>query len=730
MNTVKQIFVPKTLTVAISLVVMGGQYGYAETTENVTKIDQSKQVDSLPAITVMASRGTALKDLDMSTTVLTREQVQHAPETSIDQILNKIPGIVIPARPSTQLHPTGQMLNIRGFGTTTNGLTLVLLDGIPVNDPYFRTINWAQIPKERVERIEVIRGGGATSLWGNMAMGGVINIVTREPDNQTELHVSAGSFDSQNYGINTGYQFSDRWDVGLSYDGSRSDGYYQIPEQYRHPAMTKTESQTDNLYLKTIYTPSNVSRYFLTLQASQTGEDHSTYGIAHNQWDTYRASFGGKTDLNHDSSLNILGWYQYSEMETHNSSNSGYTLATPNQGTPFLSQKEKATYDSIGTSAYFQTAWQNLTDLKFGVDYRQIGVKDPLNIFNASGYQGNITAEATHQFAGIFVQGVYRPVSDLPLDVTLGLRQDYWKASDAKTYGNYKGSDINNPLQDQSSSHFNPRLGVKYTVTDMLDLRAAAYKNFSAPGINQMYRSFVGGTGYTIPNTDLTAQTNKGIEAGFDFNYQDFSLSGTYFNNKVKNYIDYAVVKRGCSASNNYCDTGVSSAQTISQYINAGNAKMQGFELIANWQLLDQLSLNAGYSRTKAQLTETTNPAAVTPVGQQLGQIPLWNLSVGANWQATEKLNLGLQLKDFPDYWNNTAHTQKNDGALTADVSVNYQANDQLRLYAIAQNLGDVSYYDQGLSYLPDGSVNTYGSGTVPSYALPLSVTVGVSYKF
>ena len=182
--------------------------------------------------------------------------------------------------------------------------------------------------------------------------------------------------------------------------------------------------------------------------------------------------------------------------------------------------------------------------------------------------------------------------------------------------------------------------------------------------------------------------------------------------------------------ANNYCGTGVTSAQTLKQYINAGDAKMQGFELIANWQIFDRLSLNAGYTRTKAELVSTTNPASVTPTGQQLGQIPLWNVSAGAAWQATDKLNIALQLRDFPDYWNNTAHTQKNDGALTADISVNYQANDKLKLYLIAQNIGDTSYYDQGLSYLADGSVNTSGSGTVPSYALPLAVTVGAKYTF
>ncbi len=717
-------FHPKKLILAMSCTALITPFAFAE---NSNENSSNETTSALPTISVMASRGTAFKDMDISTSVLNHQQIQNAPETTIDQIINKIPGIFVPARPSTQLHPTGQMLNIRGFGTSTNGLTLVLLDGIPINDPYFRTINWAQIPKEQVERIEIIRGGGATSLWGNMAMGGVINIVTKTPENKTEIYTDFGSFNTQNYGISTGYKFNDQFKIGLSYDGSRSDGYQQIPAEYRNPYMSKTSSKTNNVYLSGIYTPNNISEYFLRFQLSQTDEDGLNYSQAQNRWNTYRISFGGQSEIYKNLKLNALAWYQYSEMDTQNVSNSGYTLATPLNGTPFISQIEHANYNTFGTSIFAQSAWKKFSDIKFGVDYREISIRDPLNIYNAKGFQGNITANASQQFTGIFAQTLLQPFA-IPLDITLGLRQDFWQANDAKTFGNYAGSAINNPLADQSKSYFNPRIGFKYAFNDQLDIRAASYKNFSAPGLNQMYRSFVGGTGYTIPNTNLQAQTNVGNEIGFDFKHDQFSLSGTYFYNKVKNYIDYATVNSNCSSANNYCQTNVSSAQTIKQYINAGNATMQGFELMSNWQILDHLALNAGYSRTKAELTSSKSSAS--PAGLQLGQIPLWGLSFGAAWQPIDKLNLNIQFRDFPDYWNNTSHTQLNQGALTADISANYQYTPQLNFYLVAQNIGNKSYYDQGLSYLPNGNINTSGSGTTPAYALPFSLTIGAKYSF
>ncbi|MBV9826415.1 MAG: Plug domain-containing protein [Alphaproteobacteria bacterium] len=106
---------------------------------------------TLQEVTVTAARGTALERLDISTTVLTREDLQQMPEEPVDQILNHVPGVFTPDQPTYQLHPTGQELNIRGFGSSTNELLLVLVEGVPINDPYLRTVNWTQIPKRPLD---------------------------------------------------------------------------------------------------------------------------------------------------------------------------------------------------------------------------------------------------------------------------------------------------------------------------------------------------------------------------------------------------------------------------------------------------------------------------------------------------------------------------------------------------------------------------------------------------
>ncbi|MES2205977.1 MAG: TonB-dependent receptor [Pseudomonadota bacterium] len=692
---------------------------------------------TLPTVTVSASRGTKLENMDISTTVLTREQVQQSPETNVEAIINKIPGIFTPQQPANQLHPTGQVLSIRGFGSSTNGLTLVLVNGVPINDPYFRTVDWGQVPKSSIERIEVIRGGGATSLWGNMAMGGVINIITHAPNTEEKtLEASVGSFNTATVGASLGFSPTPGVNVGLNYDGSKSDGYYQVPSQYRNPNMVSSTSHTNNVNAAVYVNPNKDSNYYIKLLAHETKEDGLTWNIARNTWTTYRLTAGGANKLSKHSQLNINGWYGKGSMETQNVSlqNAGnaytFNINTPTVGSPYVSQTESADYKTLGGSAYVQTEWNQIKDIKAGLDVRSIEIDDPLNIYKITGYQGTLKAHATHQFEGLFIQGTYR-AKETPLDITLGLREDFWQAKNGSISGVYNGSTIANTLPNQNFNRFNPRLGFKYFLTDDLTVRGAMYRNFSAPGLNQMYRSFISGAGYTTFNTSLVPQTNQGQEIGFDYTQAKYNISLNIFNNKLKNYIDYATVQSGCT---NTCNTGVAGITSLRQYVNAGDATMRGFEILGNWNVTDTLQTSAGFTKTHAYLTQSYYSAASNgvipdPTGQQVGQVPLWMATAGINWHVTPKVSLSLAAKKFPSYWNNTSHTQLNEAATLADIGATFKYDKNIELFGIAQNIGSKRYYDQGLGYTTTNG-STINTSTIPALGMPFNLTVGFRARF
>ena len=685
---------------------------------------------SVEFVTVTATRGNTQQDLSVSSTILNSDQVLTAPEPSIDQIVNKIPGIYTSQQPSGQLHPTGQPFSIRGFGTSTNINTLLLVDGVPANDPYFRTVDWSQVPKDSVNSIEVIRGGGASSAWGNLAMGGLVNVVTRQAQPGYIIDVSGGSFNTIDGFALAGFAVADGLNVSVSADAGRTDGYDQTPAQYRNPYMTSTSSQTQDYHLSAVYTPDADTDLYLSLTHHRIAEYGLVWNIAHNAWETDRFAAGGSRALGDTQSANFTLWYGAGSMFTQNASNPSYSLFTPLNGKPFVSQLETVTYHHVGGSLFYKADWDAFKDIEVGVDGREIWAHDPLNIFSATRQTGAITANAKHQFEGVYAQGSWRPEA-IPLQITAGAREDFWQAVDASVAGNFQGSTIADAVPNETYTHFSPRMGAKYFLPFGLDLRVAAYSDFAAPGMNQMYRSFISGTSYTTFDATLKPQTNFGREAGLDWNGDDYQLSFTLYDNSLNRFIDYATVQNNCALANNYCGTGITAIAggSLHQYVNAGNATLKGGELLGTWKVLDGISLNGGVSVTDAYLTSsnyTTVSAGVIPdpIRQQLGQVPRWMVTGGATWQVTPTLQVSLIGKTFPAYWANTAHTQLDSAATTFDLSGSYRLTDQLELYLTAQNILGRTYYDTGLGYTTTNGSTVNGS-TIPALGIPTNVTGG-----
>src|SRR2546429_4619415 len=79
---------------------------------------------------------------------------------------------------SLPANPAAQGVSLRGLGPSGASRSLVLLDGVPLNDPFGGWVAWTKVPREGLERAELVPGGGATA-WGNAALGGVVQLFTR-----------------------------------------------------------------------------------------------------------------------------------------------------------------------------------------------------------------------------------------------------------------------------------------------------------------------------------------------------------------------------------------------------------------------------------------------------------------------------------------------------------------------------------------------------------------------
>ena len=166
-----------------------------------------------------------LRDVPASVNVLTQEDIRRSPAVVADDVLRQMPTFSLFRRTSSLAsHPTAQGVSLRGIGPSGVSRTLVLLDSVPFNDPFGGWVYWTRVPLDAADRIEVV-DSSSSSLYGNYAMGGVINIMTAAAMRRTvDVKAQYGNRNSPK----VDFRASDVWGkLGVVLDGAAysTDGY-------------------------------------------------------------------------------------------------------------------------------------------------------------------------------------------------------------------------------------------------------------------------------------------------------------------------------------------------------------------------------------------------------------------------------------------------------------------------------------------------------------------------
>lgn len=191
----------KYVWIVLVLLIFSG-YSLAEDIE-----DDENKSSRLNEVIVTATRSDQdVKKVPASVTVISEKDIQDSTAKVISDLLRAEQGIVV-----RDLLGNGKssQVDLRGFGETGPYNTLVMVDGRRVNGIDLSGTDWTQIPLDQVERIEIVRGTGSV-LYGDNAVGGVINIITKAPSTDLKVKGKAtfGSYrrDQQESSISGGYK--------------------------------------------------------------------------------------------------------------------------------------------------------------------------------------------------------------------------------------------------------------------------------------------------------------------------------------------------------------------------------------------------------------------------------------------------------------------------------------------------------------------------------------------
>ena len=200
----------------------------------------------LPTVVVTADRLPAgAEDEPFSITTIEREELRAAPQLRLDDILrNSAPGFSLFRRSSSRVaNPTAQGVSLRNIGPNGAGRTLVLLDGIPLNDPFAGWVQWSRVPPSSIGEVIVNPGGGA-GLFGNAALAGTIHLVSEETTgNAARLLGTVGNRDTYEASLDARIEV-ERFSLSTFVDRFETGGYPVLQSNQRGPVDTDADADS------------------------------------------------------------------------------------------------------------------------------------------------------------------------------------------------------------------------------------------------------------------------------------------------------------------------------------------------------------------------------------------------------------------------------------------------------------------------------------------------------
>lgn len=645
-----------------------------------------------------------LGDVPANVSVIDKEQIRQSPAVVADDVLRQAPTFSLFRRTSSlSSHPTSQGVSLRGIGPSGVSRSLVLIDGIPFNDPFGGWVYWTRVPLDNVDRIELVEGS-SSSLYGNYAMGGVINVQSTRPRRRTaELRTQYGNLGSPK----ADFAVSDVWGkFAASLDGSafKTDGFPIVIANERGPIDNNASVKYRNFNLRADYSPSTRVNAFVRggyFHEERDNGKFSTFdGTEEGNDTTWKTVAGGvRVTLPDYSDLQARIFY---DDETFHSN----FLAVPNLVTRAIGRMtllQEVPTTGLGAMVQWSKALTSKYMFTAGADFRHVdGASHEQALDATQGLTVTTLRESggTQLISGGFVQGQLWLAPKV--SVTLSARLDSWQNSDGHNLETAVATGLptanNRTLPDKSDTAVSPRAAVLYRVSDKVSAFGSISSGFRAPTLNELYRQFRVGTVLTLANEQLGRERLVGGELGISVApVEGLTYRSSWYDNRVENPVANVTVTGAAATA---LSTACAAAGTICQQRqNLGRTRIAGWQNDVDYRVTRDWRVGAGYLFNSAKVREfAANPALV---GLYLPQVPKHRGSVNVAYSnpriVTAAVTAFFYGRQFDDDLNVRTKPGETTPGLPAYGTVEFSAlreiGRNLDVFFGVQNLFDKEYY-------------------------------------
>ena len=447
----------KILTAAIILTAING---LAQETPN----DTLKTIN-LDEVSISASRSRLQsKDIPQSMSVITAEEIEVSPYQNVEDIIRNIPGVYNFRHASLHKNGIVSPIDMRGVGKNR---VLILVDGVPQNDNFNNSIAWVawgHMPKEAIERIEILRGPSST-LYGSEGLGGVINIITKNPGENRATSIQAKAGNASTFGGNAFYsQRINNFGFLISGGYEDTDGFYMVeaPKDYEIKRFRKK----GQVFGKLVYDFSNRSKLeFSALYFNQDagqGREFFRQELMLNQY-----------TLNYSQLFNNFSFkgtaYLNQANKTAFQDNAADDYTTLNR-----EEKFKNMYSTGADAEVTFFKWQAI-DITLGSAYKNINFDYNVD-YTGSERDAGALGKQEHISPFLFTD---IKLFDNSLFFNLGFRYDYIQTSGARNWDTQASAGkpaYDSTYKQTEARSFSPKFGITWHPDSKTTFRASAGK--------------------------------------------------------------------------------------------------------------------------------------------------------------------------------------------------------------------------------------------------------------
>jgi len=646
-----------------------------------------------------------IKDVPVRTEVITAIEIENKNACNLYQALEGTPGVRVEQQCQ---YCNFTMVRMQGLGGEH---TQVLINGLPMYSGLAGVYGLQQLSTVNVDKIEVVKGAGS-ALYGSGAVAGSINIISKEPsfEPETNIDLQIGSYNTNKYAISSSMR-NETGNIGLNIFAEK---FTEDAIDETGPGLTRKEVlhkdgvsdrvatnltnagfalYIDNAFLKNDKLIINGKLVFETRAGGIMTDDYYknpfTEATENITTDRYETSLSYTTKIKDNSEINFsLAYINHNRNATNDTYLKDY-LATHNDSVPDVRNMRPylANENSLISTLTFSSTL-NEHSLILGIQVFYDKLKESgmyVVVDNSSSFYGKSYRSVADKFArefGLFIQDEW--AINEKLMIVPGVRLDIHHSGEKYTSDQQVFASASFPKASFDKTTFNPRLAIKYKLSNEFILRANSGTGFRAPYGFSEDLHLCSGSPRVWKSSGLKPETSRSYNISADYYGQNVSISVNIFRTDLKDKIGFVDA-----------DASVKALGYDYQWKNIDDAFVQGIELSVMANIAKNLDLGVDLTFNQGEYRNVRGDWIGTQYEKEskyISRFPTttgyfkieyspdtWSLYVTGNYQ-------GSMYIDYYSEDETQSKIKKTDPYILFNARVSKKLN-QFKLYAGVNNI-------------------------------------------